>query len=68
MPKRPELRGPWAASAAAIRSFDGMHPTRAQVVPSGPPSISAIRPAWLEASRNADIPAVPAPRMATSKA
>ena len=50
---RPSMRGapactpkararsmPCAASAAAISSFVGMQPTRAQVVPYGPPSIS----------------------------
>jgi len=37
-----------AASAAAISSFDGMHPTLAHVVPYSPPSmITAVRPSAL---------------------
>ena len=49
--RRPTRRA-CAASAAATSSFDGMQPTRAQVVPYGPPSIST-----------ADLPAAP-PRAA----
>ena len=59
-------RASCAASAAAISNLEGMQPTRAQVVPSGPPSIKATRSVCFTTSRKAAIPEVPAPRMATS--
>ncbi len=40
IPKGAQRSGACAASAAAIRSLLGMHPTRAHVVPYGPSSIS----------------------------
>src|SRR6478752_2431861 len=49
-----------------MSTFDGMQPTRAQAVPAGPPLMSRKLPVILRTSRNADNPAVPAPRMATS--
>src|SRR5574338_302453 len=49
-----------------MSTFDGMQPTRAQVVPAGPPLMSRKLSVLLRTSRNADNPAVPAPRMATS--
>ena len=52
--------------AAASSSFDGMQPTRAQVVPNSPASISTARLPAERAARNADMPAVPAPITATS--
>ena len=55
-----------AASAGAIRSLLGMHPTLAQVVPCSPPSISSARLPAALAARNAARPAVPAPMTATS--
>jgi hypothetical protein len=52
--------------AAAIRSFEGIQPTFAQVVPEKSSSInSVVAPAW-RAPRSAARPAVPAPIMATS--
>ena len=55
-----------AASAASIKSFDGMHPTRAHVVPKTPPSIITQSLPALTTSRRAFRPADPAPMMATS--
>lgn len=66
MPNSPVVRAAWAAAPAAIRSFDGMQPTRAQVVPPGPRSISTDRAPAAEAARWAAMPAVPAPITATS--
>ena len=42
-PNSRQRAGACAASAAAISSLLGMQPTRAQVVPYGPPSISTAR-------------------------
>ncbi len=42
-PNRPARRHRGRARAAAMSSFDGMQPTRAQVVPPGPPSIRTWR-------------------------
>ena len=55
-----------AASAAAINSLLGMQPTRAHVVPYGPDSISTTFFVCSRAARNALMPAVPEPMMATS--
>ncbi len=55
-----------AASAAAISSLLGMQPTRAQVVPCGPPSIRTSRSVCSRTRRYAASPAVPAPMIATS--
>jgi len=57
-----------AAHKAAVCSatFDGMQPTRAQVVPSGPRSISTKERPAARTSRMAYMPALPAPMMATS--
>ena len=41
----------WAASAAAMRSLDGMQPTRAQVVPWGPDSMITARAPRARAAR-----------------
>lgn len=49
-----------------MRIFDGMHPTRAQVVPYFPPLISTKFSVALRTSLYAESPAVPAPIMATS--
>ncbi len=40
-----------AASAAAMRSFEGMQPTRAQVVPYGPASMTTARAPRARAAR-----------------
>ena len=65
-PKRLASRAWRAASAAAISSLLGMHPTRAHVVPYGPSSTSTqLRPSSAAALR-AFKPAVPAPTIATS--
>ena len=58
--------GACPASAAAIRSLLGMQPTRAQVVPCGPPSIRTTRLPCAIAARYAAKPEVPAPMTATS--
>lgn len=51
---------------ACSTAFDGMQPTRAQVVPSGPWLISTRDRPSLPSSAKAPMPAVPAPMMATS--
>src|SRR5690554_8200344 len=52
--------------AACKATLDGMQPTLAQVVPSGPESISTKDLFARFTSRKAYRPAVPAPMMATS--
>jgi hypothetical protein len=55
-----------AVLAAAIRSFEGMQPTFAHVVPEKVSSIkSVLAPEW-RALRSAESPAVPDPMIATS--
>lgn len=54
------------ASAAAISNLLGMQPTRAQVVPKTPPSVTRTLRVCASAARYADIPAVPTPMMSTS--
>jgi hypothetical protein len=66
MPNSLALSIPCAASAAATSNFDGMQPTRAQVVPYGPDSIITTFAPAFAASRRAASPAVPAPITATS--
>ena len=46
--------------------LDGMHPTRAQVVPQGPSFTMRQWSVRLRTSRSAASPADPAPRMITS--
>jgi len=50
-PKGAECCIACALSAAAIRSLLGMQPTRAQVVPYTPPSITTVRAPWALAAR-----------------
>jgi hypothetical protein len=67
MPNVEALRALYAASAAAIRSFEGMHPTLAHVFPAKQSSISKVLAPAFRATRSAAKPAVPAPMMATSQ-
>jgi len=59
--RKPSQR--WAACSTAL---EGMQPTRAQVVPSGPWSISTARAPARRSVLYAFMPAVPAPMTATS--
>src|SRR5674476_1125069 len=51
---------------ASISVFEGMHPTRAQVVPYEPSLINTKLSVCLRTSRSADRPAEPEPMIATS--
>jgi hypothetical protein len=54
------------ALAGLQHGLDGMQPTRAQVVPSGPWSMITARTPALRSVLKAFMPAVPAPMTATS--